>query len=153
MKNGAVMPMDLSLSELIDRLGYPAVWTEKGLYPEDLYQVQLAAFVAEARERGIRSHEYRPVGGTEHYRYGAFRYWLQRDPGPDTLHSLMEGAVVDPDPPMAGAAIKDLLAAYHPTRAMIEVAIQAVRGSKGYCLSEAELRAYLDDADSKVSRS
>lgn len=138
--------MTLPLLELVDRLRYPTVWTEKGLYPEDLYQMQLAAFVAEAQTRDILPEEYRPIGGTEHYRYGAFRYWLQRNPGSDTLHSLMEAAVADPDPPMAGAAIKDLLAAHHPTRAMIELAIQAVRRSKGYCLSEAELRA-LDETD------
>ncbi len=141
--------MTLSLAELVDRLCYPAVWMERGLYPEDLFQGQLEAFATEAREHGVPPQEYCPVGGTEHYRYGAFRYWLQRNPGPEILHALMEAAVTDSDPPMAGAAIKDLLAAYHPTRAMLELAIQAVRRSKGYLISEEELRVHMEDAEAE----
>lgn len=135
--------MTLSPSELADRLHYPTLWTERGLYPDDLYRVQLAAFVAEARERGIPPEEYRPAGGTEHYRYGAFRFWRHRNPSPAILEALLEAAVADPDPPMAGAAMKDILATYSPTRAMVELAIQAVRRSRGYFISEEELRACL----------
>lgn len=46
---------------------------------------------------------------------------------------------------MASAAIKGLLAAHHPTQAMLELAIQAVRRSKAYLISEEELRPCMPD--------
>ena len=63
---GLLKNMTLSPSELADRLHYPPLWTERGLYLDDLYHVQLAAFVAEAQGCGIPPKEYRLAGGTEH---------------------------------------------------------------------------------------
>jgi len=135
--------MSLARLDLLQRLCFPKIWQEKGLYPDDLYQVQLEAFRAEARVRGIPPDDYHPAGGTEHYRYGAFRFWLYRKPAREVYEALMEAAAADPDPPMAGAAIKDLISSYSPSRAIVELVIQAVSRSKAYYLSEKELRAFL----------
>ena len=90
--------MSLSTTELSERLGYPAVWHERGLYLDALYRVQLAAFVSEAEGHGVPLATYRPTAGSEHYRYGAFGFWLQRGPGPEIVDALMEAAIADPDP-------------------------------------------------------
>src|SRR6266545_5603696 len=133
--------MSLARSELLQRLRFPKIWEEKGLYPDDLYQVQLEAFIAEARDHGIPPDDYSSAGGMEHYRYGAFRFWLFRNPGREVYEALMEAAVLDPDPPMVGAAIKDLISSYSPSPAILELVIQAVSRSRAYYLAEKELRA------------
>lgn len=92
--------------------------------------MQLEAFITEACDRGIQPDDYHPAGATEHYRYRAFNFWLNRKPGREVYEALMEAAAADPDPPMAGAAIKDLISSYSPSPAIVELVIQAVSRSK-----------------------
>ena len=135
--------MSLSTRELTERLDYPAVWHDRGLYLDALYRVQLAAFVSEAEGHGVAPATYRPTGGSEHYRYGAFGFWLQREPGPEIVDALMEAAIADPDPRMASVAMNDILAAYRPSVAMLELAIRVVRQSRRYSISADALAEYL----------
>jgi hypothetical protein len=82
---------------------FPAVWLERGLLTGPFFEAQAGEF---EREYGIRS----PEGGTEHWRYGAFLYWLRRRPASDTLPALVEAALQDPDRPMAGNVLLELVA-------------------------------------------
>jgi hypothetical protein len=131
-----------SAAALAERLHYPALWIDRGLYPEALYRVQLAAFESEARQRGIASAEYQPAGA-EHYRYGAFTFWLQQKPDAGVADALMEAAIADPDPRMASAVMNDLLAGYRLSPAVVELAIKAIRQSGRYAISADALESYL----------
>jgi hypothetical protein len=88
--------------DALSRLGYPEVWRTMRLYPDDLRAAQEADLAREPPG---------DVGGTEHYRYGAFCFWLRN---PDTpqhiLGALISAAAADPDSAMAQAALIDLVA-------------------------------------------
>jgi len=86
------------------RLGYPELWRTHHLYPAQLQQAQ---------EAELAKEQPGPVCGSEHYRYGAFSFWL-RDPltPENVLHALVSAAALDPDVVMAQAALIDLVA--HP---------------------------------------
>jgi hypothetical protein len=101
--------------------------------------------VSEAEAHGVAPSTYRPTGGSEHYRYGAFGFWLQRGPDPEIVDALMEAAIADPDPRMASVAMNDILAAHRPSAAMLELAISAVRQSGRYSISADTLAEYLRD--------
>src|SRR5947209_1942912 len=85
----------MSPTRLAEVLQYPPVWLTTGLLCEELVALQAPQV---AREYGLSA----PTGGTEHWRFGAFRFWLRRKLTLTELESLLEAAVTDPDPPMAG---------------------------------------------------
>jgi hypothetical protein len=90
-------------SEFLRRYGFPTQWEEWGTYPDDLFQGQLAATIEDAE----------PCPD-EHLRYGAFCWWVRRhrELSEEKLIQLCRLAALDPDPPMAGAAVHDIL--FHP---------------------------------------
>ena len=53
--------------DALSRLGYPEVWRTMDLYPDKLRIAQEAELIREPLGE---------VGGTEHFRYGAFCFWL-----------------------------------------------------------------------------
>jgi len=89
--------------EFLSAYGFPIEWETWGLYPDALFQGQLAA-----TEDDEAPHP------DEHLRYGAFVWWVRKDRAlpKETLIQLCRLAALDPDPGMAGAAVHDIL--FHP---------------------------------------
>ncbi|MDG9931027.1 MULTISPECIES: hypothetical protein [unclassified Pseudomonas] len=71
--------------EFLECLGFPDKWLELGLYPDELFSLQLA--------------EHRPeyVSSAEHTRNGAFSWWLHNDPSSELLKQLALLSRLDPD--------------------------------------------------------
>lgn len=67
---------------------YPREWTEWEMLPEAFLEAQIA--------------EYEPGGeeASEHYRNGAFHYWLKREPSKEVLLKLAKLSYLDPEPLM-----------------------------------------------------
>ena len=118
-----------SLSNLLD---YPSVWLDEELLTDELFNIQAAEL---QKEYGNDA----PKGGTEHWRYGAFHYWLTRNIETDVLAKLLEAANVDPDQPMAGAAIKDIVKHPLSNRAIVNRAAEIVSKSPYFYVSATEL--------------
>lgn len=91
--------------------GFPPEWEAWDLYPDELFHAQLNAVSDDAEPHP-----------DEHLRYGAFCWWVRRhrDLSEEKLIQLCRLAALDPDPPMAGAAVHDIL--FHP-RATANVAM------------------------------
>jgi hypothetical protein len=87
-------------------LRYPRVWFTSGLLAGELLELQFRAL---RRKVGCRS---RPLAASEHWRYGAFAWWLGRIEAPERLLLLLGAAAVDPDEPMGRAVAKEIAA--HP---------------------------------------
>lgn len=82
---------------------FPAVWLERGLLAGPFFESQARKF---EHEYGTRV----PEGGTEHWRYDAFLHWLRSSPSAEALEGLVEAVLQDPDRPMAGNVLLDLVA-------------------------------------------
>jgi hypothetical protein len=128
----------MSSEHLSRLLRYPEPWLKHKLLSPELVAIQ-----------GPQAHreygEATPEGGTEHWRYAAFNYWFARELNAEELEHLLEAAIADPDPPMAGNALKS--AAAHPlcTRAMVEAAKRCASSSEYYYVGPAELeRLFLE---------
>ncbi len=90
-------------TSLLKKLNYPAIWEGKGLLTEELLSFQVNDFI---KEYGSKT----PENGTEHYRYGAFCYYVKNSDTKDSvLTNLIEAAAKDPDAGMAQCAIIDLV--------------------------------------------
>lgn len=89
----------MKLEEKLKKLGYSPEWIEFGILTQDVLDKQIDDHL----ETGHQS--------TEHYRYGAFRFWLsqQNDFDQRQIESYLHLAKCDPDQMMAGSAIIDLL--------------------------------------------
>lgn len=76
---------------------YPRAWLEWEMFPDKLYQVQSA--------------EYEPGNerGAEHFRYGAFGWWVARKMSRAQLRKYIALTWLDPDQVMANEARRDLL--------------------------------------------
>jgi hypothetical protein len=72
--------------ELLRRLRFPSEWMLLDMYPDELFEWQLASFNEE--------HEESP----EHDRNGAFHWWLRREPKRNELENLLWLASIDSDP-------------------------------------------------------
>lgn len=66
-------------------MNFPKEWLEYGMYPDELFYSQL--------------HLYQPGDeeGSEHYRNGAFHWWLKRKPTTEQLSNLVKLTFLDPD--------------------------------------------------------
>jgi len=113
-------------------LNYPAIWLDMNLLTDELFEFQSHEF---QKEYGNRI----PKGGTEHWRYGAFHYWLARDIDSKVLWRLLEAASVDPNQAMAGAAIKDIIKHPSSNSAILTMATDIVSQSPYFYVSAAEL--------------
>jgi hypothetical protein len=91
-------------SEFLRAYGFPDEWLLWNLYPDPLFEGQLAACAED--------EEPHP---DEHLRYGAFLWWLRnhRNLPVETLQQLSRLVALDPDPGMAQAAAHDIL--FHPS--------------------------------------
>lgn len=71
--------------QFLELMKFPAEWDQYGMYPEELFQWQIAGY-----EPG---HE----EASEHDRNGAFHWWLRQNPSKEELEKLLRLARVDPD--------------------------------------------------------
>jgi len=122
----------MNAQRLASLLNYPLVWVEHGLLSAELVAAQSEQLVTEC---GAAS----AIGGTEHWRYGAFLHWFKRELGEQELGHLLAAAVADPDPPMAGNVLK--LVVQHPrcTTAMLQAAQACASSTPEYYTSAQEL--------------
>jgi hypothetical protein len=119
---------------LASLLEYPAIWLERNLLSPELVASQSEQLRDEYGENT-------PHGGTEHWRYGAFLSWFKKEINAQVLGYLLEAAVADPDPPMAGNILK--LVAEHPkcTDSMLQTAIACAATTHYYYTSAQELKS------------
>ena len=84
-------------------LKYPPEWVEWNMYTDELFQVQLGSY----------QHD-EDIGEGEHYRYGAFRYWLQRKLTTVQSENLVKLSFLDPDQFMARNVRQEILSKNSP---------------------------------------
>lgn len=89
-------PTHRSRQRFAKLLHYPSEWLAWGMYPDKLFQIQV--------------HDYEPGSETasEHYRYGAFRWWISKPLSEKQLAKCVVLTFLDPDQIMAANARKDL---------------------------------------------
>lgn len=84
--------------DFIRLMGYPKEWSEWGYLPDAYIADQMKDWLSEHKsdqpETGV-------IAGSEHYRYGAFLYWLRLEPRLDQLEKLLELTYLDKDQVMA----------------------------------------------------
>ncbi|MBB6343018.1 hypothetical protein HNP49_003206 [Pseudomonas fluvialis] len=87
----------MTKSELLHILNFPTEWETFGMYPDELFKIQLSG--------------YKPgnEAGSEHERCGAFHWWLRRTPNAEQLIKLAKLSWLDPDPIM-GADVRQHIA-------------------------------------------
>jgi uncharacterized membrane protein (UPF0182 family) len=79
----------MNKSEFMLIMHIPQEWEKFGMYPNELFKVQI--------ERFEPSH----VEGSEHDRNGMFHWWLRQEPSKAQLLKLVALTFLDPDPLMA----------------------------------------------------
>lgn len=81
--------MTISKAQFAKLMEYPSEWLEWGLYPDDLFEGQQEAYSPGEEQ------------ASEHYRNGAFHWWLRSEPTREILRKLIALTFLDPDPAMA----------------------------------------------------
>ena len=122
----------MSPEELSRLLQYPDPWLKHGLLCGELLATQGPAVL---REYGSTF----PTGGTEHWRYSAFNYWLSRELDEKQLEHLLEAAIADPDPPMVGNVLQAIAQHRHCTQEMLEAAKECATSSRYYYVGASAL--------------
>src|SRR5687768_2753488 len=115
----------MNITAFAESAQFPAVWLEYGLLDGLFFEQQAAEFASEYGSR-------KPSGGTEHWRYAAFLSWLRAKPDASKVEQLLEAALADPDPPMAGNVIKELVANPLCTEQMLLAAMDRVAENRDY---------------------
>ncbi len=85
-------------------MNLPTLWNEAVLYPETLFLGQLESYTPGSEE------------ASEHYRYGAFNWWIKQNPPVDKIAALLRAATLDTDPQMAEDARQRLKQCSHYSR-------------------------------------
>ena len=125
------MPL-MQITSFAEAADFPRIWLTCGLLEGDFFEQQAAEF---EREYGV----VKPRGGTEHWRYAAFLALLRAQPTAARLAQLLDAALADPDPPMAGNVVKDVIANPLSTEQMLARATEAVAANAYYYVKPAEL--------------
>ncbi len=79
----------MTRNEFITLMQYPPEWVEWGMLTEELLNIQMGEYYP-GSERA-----------SEHYRNGAFHYWLHKEPSKEVLIKLANLSFLDPDTLMA----------------------------------------------------
>ncbi len=82
--------------QFVNKLNFPDEWLKWGMYPDDLFRIQLQDY-----EPGTES-------SSEHYRYGAFQWWLHQPLTTEIINQYIDLTYLDPDEGMGEAARNDL---------------------------------------------
>ncbi len=75
----------MNIGEFLKLMNFPKQWVELNMYPEILSKIQIAGYKPGQEE------------ASEHYRNGAFHWWLRQEPTESVLMKLMLLASIDPD--------------------------------------------------------
>lgn len=119
--------------DFLKLLNFPKIWEKQDLLPDSYFEFAKKEF---EKEYGNTI----PNGGTEHWRFGAFVYLLQKNLSANQIGWLIDAAIDDPDRPMAGGVIEELLSREFASEQMLARACKAVDGNKNYCKSSEQLR-------------
>lgn len=111
---------------------FPDIWLDHGLMEGDFFAQQAAEF--EREYGGVK-----PTGGTEHWRYASFLALLHAQPTAEKLVQLLDAALAEPDPPMAGNVVKEVIANRLSTEQMLARAAEAVAANSDYYVTREEL--------------
>ncbi len=76
-------------SAFLELMHFPKEWLEFGLYPDELFIGQVDNYILGDED------------GSEHYRNGAFHWWLKRNPTREQLSNLVQLTFLDRDSLMA----------------------------------------------------
>lgn len=114
-------------------LNFPKIWEIQDLLPDRYFESAKEEY---EKEYGNAI----PSGGTEHWRFGAFVHLLKEELSANEIGWLIDAAIDDPDRPMAGGVIEELLSRELASEQMLTKACHAVEGSKYYCKSSEQLR-------------
>lgn len=88
--------MQCTKEEFMQLLGYPREWLDYGMYPDELFEIQVQHYSPEHKE------------GAEHDRNGAFHWWLKKQPSKEQLLRIVKLSALDPDQLM-GADVRTYL--------------------------------------------
>lgn len=114
-------------------LNFPKIWEIQDLLPDSYFDAAKAEY---KKEYGDAS----PNGGTEHWRFGAFVYLLRSELSASEIGWLIDAAIDDPDRPMAGGVIEELISRPVASEQMLAKACEAVEGNKYYYKSSEQLK-------------
>jgi hypothetical protein len=119
---------------LASLLEYPEPWIRHNMLSAKFFEDQ-AAQLAE-QYGGCK-----PAGGSEHWRYGGFLYWFRQTLNQEQVQHLLDAALADPDPPMAGNILK--IIASHPatTPQMFITLCEGAASSDYYYANQVELQS------------
>jgi hypothetical protein len=104
----------MNAEEFVGLMKYPSEWVQWKMLPEDVLRVQMS--------------EYEPGSeqSSEHYRNGAFHFWLRQSPAKDVLIKLVQLSLLDPDPLMGKSIRSDCTAtAAHADEEVLELVQQS----------------------------
>jgi hypothetical protein len=87
--------------DFMQLMGFPAQWESWSMYPNELCEVQIAAY-----KPGNES-------ASEHHRNGAFHWWLRQEPSAEALIKLAKLTFLDPDPQMGSDVRTHIQRAIH----------------------------------------
>lgn len=87
----------MNRDDLLKLLSFPKEWKAWDMYPEELATLQAADFSPGSE------------AGAEHYRCGAFHWWMSRNPSSLQLTALIKLSFLDPDALMGSDIRKYLL--------------------------------------------
>lgn len=123
--------------ELSHRLNYPEQWIASGLLTEEFARMQ-------GRQLEVEYGTAIPDGGTEHWRFAAFLHCLTPPVTEARWEALVQLAAIDPDPPMAGDAIRRIVADDRCSPTVLAIAKGVVAKSCDYCVSPEALQGIFD---------
>lgn len=86
----------LNKEQFAELMQFPKAWFAWGMYRDELFKIQLA------------DYEPRSEDASEHFRYGAFRWWLSRTLTDEEVSKYVALTFLDPDQAMAESARRDL---------------------------------------------
>jgi len=125
----------MNIARFLVAANFPEPWIRHGLAEELFFKQQANAF---GKEYGNS----KSVGGTEHWRYGSFLYWFKKELTSIRLRELLDAAIADPDPPMAGNVLSLIAAHPNATEEMLHLAQNTVNLQPHYYISAADLEMY-----------
>jgi hypothetical protein len=88
----------MTRNEFICLMQYPPEWEEWGMLTEELMDIQIGGYYPGSEK------------ASEHFRNGAFHYWLSKNPSKEVLIKLAKLSFLDPDTLMAEWLRKEYIA-------------------------------------------
>lgn len=123
----------MNKKDFLKILHFPKIWEIQNLLPDSYFEMAKEEY---ENEYGNNV----PRGGTEHWRFGAFVYLLRKSLSTTELEWLIDAAIADPDKPMAGGVVEELLARSLASETMLTKACRAVESNQEYGKSSEQLR-------------